>query len=214
MWIAEKFHEEHRAALDWLNEITDDSVDFFGVEIEVYRIGDSDPAPMFNIVSKPNNWSKSVKRNVESTGVTETKSLQLEYWQTLKDFVEKEKATFKMQKPYPQHWTNISVGRAGFQIRVVANSRERFLQVQLIVASNNSIEDFRKLRKDYEEDSKKHLSERIEWSEKEEGAKEHHVNLRFNCDPLDKNDWAKQHTILLEWIENFLQYFKDKIKEL
>lgn len=52
IWIAEKFVDEHRAALDWLNSITDESVSFFGIEIELYKIGDSDPAPMFNIVSK------------------------------------------------------------------------------------------------------------------------------------------------------------------
>ncbi|GAI13697.1 unnamed protein product, partial [marine sediment metagenome] len=51
IWIAQKFTEEHRAALDWLNGITDDTINFFGVVIELYRIGDSVPAPKFNLVS-------------------------------------------------------------------------------------------------------------------------------------------------------------------
>jgi len=33
VWIAHHFTEEHRAALDWLNEITDDRFNFFGLEI-------------------------------------------------------------------------------------------------------------------------------------------------------------------------------------
>ena len=41
VWIATRFNEEHRAALDWLNAITDESVNFFGIEIELWRIGGS-----------------------------------------------------------------------------------------------------------------------------------------------------------------------------
>ena len=55
IWIAQTFTEEHRAALDWLNRITDDTFNFFGIEIELYKIGDSVSAPMFNLVSKPND---------------------------------------------------------------------------------------------------------------------------------------------------------------
>ena len=56
VWIAERFTEEHRAALDWLNQITDERFTFFGLEIELWRIGDSPIAPKFNLISKPNNW--------------------------------------------------------------------------------------------------------------------------------------------------------------
>ena len=38
VWIASRLTEEHRAALDWLNEITDGKFQFFGLEIEVWKI--------------------------------------------------------------------------------------------------------------------------------------------------------------------------------
>jgi hypothetical protein len=41
VWIAAHFTEEHRATLDWLNEITDERFQFFGVEVELWRIGNS-----------------------------------------------------------------------------------------------------------------------------------------------------------------------------
>lgn len=56
VWIAARFTEEHRSTLDWLNKITDESFRFFGLEVELWRIGDSPAAPKFNIVSKPNDW--------------------------------------------------------------------------------------------------------------------------------------------------------------
>ncbi len=62
VWIAASFTEEHRAALDWLNEITGEGADFFGVQVELYRIGDSPAAPHFTFASKPNAWSKRVLR--------------------------------------------------------------------------------------------------------------------------------------------------------
>jgi hypothetical protein len=62
IWIAARFTEEHRSTLDWLNKITNESFRFFGLEVELWRIGDSPAAPRFNIVSKPNEWSHSVAK--------------------------------------------------------------------------------------------------------------------------------------------------------
>ena len=38
VWISEKFCEEHRAVLDWLNQMADKSARFFGLEIELWRL--------------------------------------------------------------------------------------------------------------------------------------------------------------------------------
>jgi hypothetical protein len=62
VWIAAKFTEEHRATLDWLNKITNESFRFFGLEVELWRIGNSPAAPKFNVVSKPNEWSHGRQR--------------------------------------------------------------------------------------------------------------------------------------------------------
>lgn len=61
VWVARRFTEGHRAALDWLNHITADDFAFFGVEVEAYRIGASEPAPKFNVVSRPNEWARQVR---------------------------------------------------------------------------------------------------------------------------------------------------------
>ena len=79
IWIAENFTEEHRAALDWLNNITDENIEFFGIEIELFKIGESSPAPMFNMVSKPNTWSKSIKKSSSNIQLTDTKIFQEQY---------------------------------------------------------------------------------------------------------------------------------------
>lgn len=82
IWIAERFTDEHRSALDWLNEITDISFRFFGLEVELWKIGESLAAPKFNIVSKPNDWSKEVaaaKRGQETSSDSDYR----EFWEAL-----------------------------------------------------------------------------------------------------------------------------------
>ena len=86
IWIAARFTEEHRATLDWLNKITDESFRFFGLEVELWRIGNSPAAPKFNIVSKPNDWSQSVAhaaRVIDDAELSETRIKQRAYWAAL-----------------------------------------------------------------------------------------------------------------------------------
>ena len=78
VWIAQRFTDEHRAALDWLNEHTDEKINAFGLEIELWQIGDSPFAPKFNVVSQPNDWARTVQQ-AASGGKTEHKQLQLKF---------------------------------------------------------------------------------------------------------------------------------------
>lgn len=135
VWVSTKFTEEHRAALDWLNEITEEKFRFFGLEVELWRIGDSPPAPKFNVVSKPNEWTRSVgdaARRIETETLTETKALQLKFWSELREALEGHRS-IRSQKPFPQHWTNFAIGRAGFHLDAVLNTREDRIGVGLYI---------------------------------------------------------------------------------
>lgn len=122
IWIAERFTDEHRATIDWLNEIVSENVRFFGIEIEIWRIGDSNPAPKFNIVARPNEWTKGggASRMLESE-LTDAKKLQLEFWRGFREYVIENSKIIKPTKPLPQHWMNISIGRSGFKLVAIAS---------------------------------------------------------------------------------------------
>ena len=57
VWIALKFQPEHRAAIEWLNQLAPDRVWFYAVEVHAIKIGDSLPAPDFRVVASPKGWS-------------------------------------------------------------------------------------------------------------------------------------------------------------
>jgi Domain of unknown function (DUF4268) len=87
VWITTGFRPEHRAALDWLNEHTGPDTRFFGVEIEVVRIGDSDPAPNFRLVAEPNDWEKQVKAATAAGAMTEKSKLYWDFWEQFRSRV-------------------------------------------------------------------------------------------------------------------------------
>ena len=86
VWIAQKFTDEHRATLDWLNEITDEKFNFFGVEVQLFQIDESPAAPHFSVISKPNDWSKTVSKEAKRIELTPTKQLQLSFWTKLREY--------------------------------------------------------------------------------------------------------------------------------
>ncbi|MBC6443866.1 MAG: DUF4268 domain-containing protein [Alphaproteobacteria bacterium GM202ARS2] len=53
VWVASPFTDKHRQALDNLNLMTKEGINFFGVELGMWRIGKSDPAVWLDVVSKP-----------------------------------------------------------------------------------------------------------------------------------------------------------------
>ena len=63
IWVAPRFRDEHRSAIDWLNDISGPETGFFGVVLEVFQISDSAYAPHFDIVARPNDWQRQVKRS-------------------------------------------------------------------------------------------------------------------------------------------------------
>jgi hypothetical protein len=86
VWCSPSFRDEHRAALDWLNEHTDEETRFFGVEISAVRIDDSVPAPLFTLVAQPNDWTKQVQGD-KAASLSGKGVAYREFWSLLLDRV-------------------------------------------------------------------------------------------------------------------------------
>ena len=165
VWIGAEFTEEHRAALDWLNEVTDDRVRFFGVEIELWRIGDSPSAPRFNVVSKPNDWAKSVSTaaaGVSEAALTETRKLQLEYWTQFRKYLMDHLGEVRPTKPLPQNWMVFSAGRSGFALVTTVNLAADRISAYLQIGGPYAKPFFNLLYQDKEE-IEREFGEQLDW---------------------------------------------------
>ncbi len=212
VWIAKRFTDEHRAALDRLNEITAEEFRFFGLEIELWRIGDSPMAPKFNIVSHPNDWTKTVSRISPTRELTSTNQLYLEYWTGLRDLLEQRNGVIVPRKPSPENWTSFAIGRSGFHITARVNVSEKWICVQLVLKDQDADSYFYLLERD-KVDIEEEIGAELEWRENP-GLKEKHIRLSLDTDLDDRQDWDKQHQWLFEQLEIFYKVFSSRVKTL
>lgn len=213
IWIAQKFSDEHRAALDWLNEITNQSFSFFGIEIELYRIGVSSMAPNFNVVCKPNDWTKRLKREVDQAEPTNLRVNRLEYWTNLKAFFERKPQIFRSQKPSMDHWTNITVGHSSFRISINLNSRLKTIGIWFEIRDDEAKSKFDYLRKISFDQASQSFETQLVW-DRNDGKKTSLVCLTFASDFQDKSLCEVQFAWLEEHINKYIEFFKPLIPRL
>lgn len=218
VWIAERFTNEHRAALDWLNEITEEPFAFFGIEIELWRIGDSPAAPRFNIVCKPNDWSKSVRTSAGIGELTEAKRLQLAFWTAFKEYLENN-SEIRCQKPAAQHWMSHPIGRGGCFLSSVASTWDseanRYggeLRTELVLGDRDSKNYFSQLeaqRREIEQD----LGEPLTWHNPPD-KRMCRIYVRRTADIADQSKWPEYHAWLRGKLERFHRVFSLRVRAL
>jgi hypothetical protein len=112
IWIAESIREEHRQALEWLNQRTDSESQFFGIVIEALRIDDSQPAFNFRPVVYPNEWLKTQRRPRPRDVSTRAEAYRAYFQQLIDDLREKHRFT-GARKGQPQSWYSFASGFSG-----------------------------------------------------------------------------------------------------
>lgn len=128
VWITTRFRDEHRQALTWLNEHTDSDTHFFGVELEVVRIGDSIPAPLFKPVAVPNDWQKSVRAATVGHGTGGKAELYRLFWTKLLERMKAEHPSWTRAAPPAQNWLWTSAPMRGCGITSVFASKGKIRQ--------------------------------------------------------------------------------------
>jgi len=216
VWVANRFIDQHRAALDWLNDITDESFHFFGLEIELWRIGNSPPAPKFNVVSNPNDWSKAVaqgKRRITTEGLTDRQQMLLRYWTVLSNFVQENEIGLRPQKPQPNMWTAFSIGRSGMILSVTASVQKQRIGAELYLADDDAKAFFNLLLQSKEK-IEREFGDVLSWQELPEKRASRIAIYKESADPADEVDWPQQMAWLVDKLQRFDRVFRDRVKRL
>ncbi|MDE2401902.1 MAG: DUF4268 domain-containing protein [Burkholderiales bacterium] len=214
IWLAEAFRTEHVAALEFLNQHTTDELDFFAVEIELWRIGDSPMAPSFNVVVKPNDWAKTGQQNAKAAATTTpTKQRQLKFWTGWQAWLQAKGSTLRTQKPLPQHWTNIALGRSGIHLAATVNSRESRVGMEVYINHDNSKSMFKQLQA-HQVEIDAALGAKLEWMELPDGHACRILQVRPDS-PLDMEDqWPACYAWLEQAALRMSDVFRPLVKEL
>ncbi|WP_206665874.1 DUF4268 domain-containing protein [Pedococcus bigeumensis] len=114
VWVAATFRPEHRAAIDWLNARTDENTRFFGVELGVVRIGQSEPAPSFRLVAQPNDWEKTVRAATSQAEATGKQLLYRSFWSRWIEVLQAERQGWsRATRPPRDSWFSMTAGTPG-----------------------------------------------------------------------------------------------------
>lgn len=214
VWIAAQFSEQHRAALDWLNEITDERFRFFGLEVELWRIGDSPIAPKFNIVSKPNDWSKAVGRRAASTvtdGLTDLRQAQIGFWNELAARLAQTNGKLKGRTPRAQQWYPMAIGRSGFGLHALYVAQKRKIGVELYFSGSGAHQAFDLIDAGRLEICSE-LGGDLEWIK---ASKEARIVLyRAVDDPLDPARWPEWIDWIVMTLTKFDSVFRERVRRL
>jgi hypothetical protein len=209
--IAEDLREEHQRALEWLNEIAQSSVRFYGVELKLYRIGDSAPAPSFDVIVRPNEVVRARRESNASQSVQDWNLLYVEYWTAFKAFCSDANATFPLQTPRPQSWIESPLGRSGFWLSFNASRRDRWVGCELIIRSPEpafALQNLQTERSQIEE-----ICGPLSWDVV--STKLAKIRISRSDQQLDdKTLWPDQHSWLLSQGENFYRAFVTRVRSL
>ena len=143
IWIVKSAREEHRAAIEWLNNNTVDGVGFFLIEIQLWSIDGSAPAPKLNVVEQPNGWVKIIKR---PSGIQGGAASQFKYdfWNAFNDYAFKNSefsTEFNQHKASSDHWYDLNIGTSEAHIQLLVNSRTNVISVCIYIAKSKALYD-------------------------------------------------------------------------
>lgn len=135
IWIATDFTEEHKKALDWLNDHTTDEISCYGVQVELWQIDNSNPAIKFNIISKPNQAVRQAARSKASEDLSDNRKIQLDFWNKFRDKLAKTKKIPSLQTPRPQYWFDVSLGKSNIHISNTCNTDDNTVGVRVYIGN-------------------------------------------------------------------------------
>ena len=206
IWIVKKARDEHKQAIECLNEKTDENIGFYLLEIELWKIGDSQVAPKFSIIVAPNDFVKNDKAITigENTG---NKAFYLEYWENFSNYLKENynKYFFSTSKILPRRGIGIKFKKSKVILWVSISLQKKQVR-SLIYFNSKEHEDYFNMK-----EHKKHIdscfseSEEVQWRE----DKNMSLIVKKQMNPSDTEDWENQFLWLVDSCNKLRQILED-----
>jgi hypothetical protein len=211
VWVAPHFRDEHRQALEFLNNKVGDEARFFGVEVSVVRIGDSPPAPMFNLIAKPSEWRSQVAAAQTNSELSEKRELYRSFWTKYLDAIHaRHPSATNVRSASTRNWTHINYLRKGINISLAFLSKSQVIcevYIDLFDAEKNSA--VLNALQEHRDEVEKAVGETLQWDD---------VPLKRACRirAITNGDVSDEdgHQALIDWMMDHQLKIKAVIKPL
>ena len=209
VWIVKDVRDEHKQAVDWLNEHTDDKINIFAIEMELWKIGESPYAPKFQLISQPNDWAKAVRASSGQSSLSETKLMQREFWNQFKSFVSSRQTGLRLRKAHPQHWYDLSIGSSKAHLSLVVDTQGEQIRCELYIPDCKEL--FSALYSEHASIEADLVAYELEWMELP-GKKASRVKASLSIDVNNPDLWDTCYAWLLKAAEAFQAIFSARIR--
>lgn len=212
VWIARKFTDEHRSAIDWLNRVSSEGLRIFAIEIELWRIGSSPAAPRFQVVAKPNDWTRAVREQAMSAESGATSSLRLDYWTALGAYLAESGSKLQPPAPSNKYWVNLPLGRSGAHLTALVSARDKYVAAKVYFSGRCGPHYYKCLEAQRAEIDKE-LGSEPTWESKED-RQSCQILFWREANPADRATWPELHRWTREKLEILDRVFRRRIAGL
>ena len=212
VWIAENFTDEHRKAIEWLNDRTTDDLSIYAVQPEALQIDNSNPAVRFNVISRPNEVVRAATIAKSVGDLSETQQTQLEFWTMFRKRLVERKIVTSAQTPRPQYWFDIALGRTYIHLSCTLNAWDGKLGVRVYMngrVADAALKQLEPSRAAIEQE----IGATLQWNPFPEKMDKIILLVR-EIDIDDRNAWAEYCDWLVDMADKFLRAFKPRVKTL
>lgn len=199
VWIVKEAREEHRSAIEWLNNNTNQGISFFLIELHAYRIGDSLPAPMFEIVEQPNDFIKATKASSSDGENTARGANRLEFWTAFNEVVTEKGKPFNLRKPTTDHWYDVALGTSEAHIAINLVNKESKIVLEIYISDSKELFDKLMENKEQIETS---LGMKFDW-DRLDGKKA--SRIKYAIPGLDFDDHSNYPQLMSEIIDKIIR---------
>lgn len=228
VWIADRFTEEHRRALDRLNELTDHRAALFAVEVALWRLREAVSAD-FHVVSgpagtattgtrprphrdtRPSRRSERAQERKPGMGLSPWQQLCQDYWLDFADFVRGGQGPVQSHGPTECAWYNVALGSS--TCFLYAGIEYGTINVRIEIAGGERSRYFEALQ------ARKHeieaeLGQSLDWQAWPDRLRSRIVLARGYGEAKNRAEWPAQHAWLLRALTDLHRVFAPRVREL
>lgn len=208
IWIVQTATDEHRKAVEWLNQnfANDKEKSLFLIEMQVWKVG-NEMAPHFNVVERPNEWAKSIR---DYSDLTPMDKLKLNFWTEFNNYLRLNNPhLFHLNKPNKGHYYRIYFGSKEAVLELSVIPREKSIGVELLIKDNKEL--YNSL---YQEriEVENAIQSTIRWYN-DKTKKAARLMVRRSFDLKNEEEWNQAFDWFCEYGAKMLNFFKHRLTQ-